>query len=54
MSKTKNPRSNGPTGVHVWLILMKAYRSVLRHAERSIGSLQIGLSDFVVLEMLLN
>lgn len=54
MSKTKNPRSNGPTGVHVWLVLMKAYRSVLRHAEKSIGSLQIGLSDFVVLEMLLN
>ncbi|MEO7776263.1 MAG: MarR family transcriptional regulator [Fibrobacteria bacterium] len=43
-----------PTGTHVWLVLMKAHRSVQRHAAASIASLDLGLSDFVVLEMLLH
>lgn len=42
------------TGAHVWLVLMKAFRSVQRHAAASIASLDLGLSDFVVLEMLLH
>lgn len=42
------------TGTHVWLVLMKAHRSVQRHAAASIASLDLGLSDFVVLEMLLH
>jgi len=33
---------------------MKAHRSLLRHAERSFESLDIGLTDFVILEMLLH
>jgi MarR family 2-MHQ and catechol resistance regulon transcriptional repressor len=33
---------------------MKAYQSVTHHALKSIASLGLGLSDFVVLEMLLN
>jgi MarR family 2-MHQ and catechol resistance regulon transcriptional repressor len=33
---------------------MKAFRSVQRHAAASIASLDLGLSDFVVLEMLLH
>src|SRR3954467_9704247 len=45
---------NDPSGTHVWLVLMKAFRSVQRHAEASIASLDLGLSDFVVLEMLLH
>jgi MarR family 2-MHQ and catechol resistance regulon transcriptional repressor len=45
---------NDPTGTHVWLVLMKAHRSVQRHAAASIASLDLGLSDFVVLEMLLH
>jgi MarR family 2-MHQ and catechol resistance regulon transcriptional repressor len=45
---------NDPAGTHVWLVLMKAYRSVQRHAEASIAALDLGLSDFVVLEMLLH
>jgi MarR family 2-MHQ and catechol resistance regulon transcriptional repressor len=43
-----------PSGTHVWLVLMKAFRSVQRHAAASIASLDLGLSDFVVLEMLLH
>jgi MarR family 2-MHQ and catechol resistance regulon transcriptional repressor len=43
-----------PSGTHVWLVLMKAFRSVQRHAGESIASLELGLSDFVVLEMLLH
>ena len=42
------------SGVHLWLILWKAYDAVREHAERHIGSLGIGLSDFGVLEMLLH
>jgi len=52
------PDQDGPgedlSGTHVWLVLMKAFRSVQRHASDSIASLGLGLSDFVVLEMLLH
>ena len=41
-------------GTHAWLILMKAHRALLRHAETSIVTLDIGLTDFVILEMLLH
>jgi len=45
--------SGRPTaGVHVWLVLMKAHRSLVRHAERSIVSLDMCISDFGVLEVL--
>ena len=42
------------SGVHVWLVLMKAHRSMIRHAERSIVSLDMCISDFGVLEVLLH
>lgn len=42
------------TGVHLWLILWKAYDSLRAHAERHIHSLGIGFSDFAVLEILLH
>jgi MarR family transcriptional regulator, 2-MHQ and catechol-resistance regulon repressor len=51
-SQTKQP--NDLAGTHVWLVLMKAHRAVQRHAAASIASLELGLSDFVVLEMLLH
>src|SRR2546430_17514649 len=47
-------RSADSSGVHVWLVLMKAHRSLLRHAERSIVSLDMCISDFGVLEVLLH
>src|ERR1700674_1920277 len=42
------------SGVHVWLVLMKGHRSLVRHAERSIASLDMCISDFGVLEVLLH
>jgi MarR family 2-MHQ and catechol resistance regulon transcriptional repressor len=42
------------SGVHVWLVLMKAHRSLVRQAERSIVSLDMCISDFGVLEVLLH
>jgi MarR family 2-MHQ and catechol resistance regulon transcriptional repressor len=42
------------TGVHLWLVLWKAYEAVRRQAERHIHSLGLGFSDFAVLEMLLH
>jgi MarR family transcriptional regulator, 2-MHQ and catechol-resistance regulon repressor len=42
------------SGVHLWLILMKAHEAMRRHAERQIHSLGIGFSDFAALEVLLH
>ena len=47
-------RSGDSSGVHVWLVLMKAHRSMVRHAAQSIVSLDMCLSDFGVLEVLLH
>ena len=50
-----NPKkAKEPSGTHVWLVLMKAYRSLERVAVHSIESLDVGLSDFGVLEILLH
>ena len=45
---------NPETGVHLWLLLMKAHEALRRHAEQHIRGLGIGLSDFFVLEVLLH
>ena len=42
------------TGVHLWLVLWKAYQALLCHAEHHIHSLGLGFSDFAVLEVLLH
>ena len=42
------------SGVHLWLILWKAYDAVRAHAERHIESLGLCFSDFGVLEVLLH
>jgi MarR family transcriptional regulator, 2-MHQ and catechol-resistance regulon repressor len=42
------------TGVHLWLILWRAYESLRAHAERHIESLGMCPSDFAVLEVLLH
>jgi MarR family transcriptional regulator, 2-MHQ and catechol-resistance regulon repressor len=42
------------SGVHLWLVLWRAYDALRRQAERHIESLGIGLSDFAVLELLLH
>src|ERR1035437_6934704 len=42
------------TGIHLWLVLWKAYEAIRRHADRHIHSLGLGFSDFAVLEALLH
>jgi MarR family 2-MHQ and catechol resistance regulon transcriptional repressor len=41
-------------GIHVWLVLWKAYDALRRHAEASIALLGLSLTDFGVLELLLH
>ena len=44
----------GGTGVHVFLVLWKAARALESYAQGSILELEIGASDFAVLEALLH
>ena len=41
-------------GIHLWLVLWKAYSAVREYAARDIAALGIGLSDFAILERILN
>lgn len=43
-----------PSAASVWLVLMKAHRSLATLMDQSIASLGIGLSDFILLEALLH
>src|SRR5256885_9333681 len=47
-------RTGDISGTHLWLVLMKAHRSLQREATRSIVAYDVGLSDFAVMEMLLH
>ncbi len=42
------------SGVHLWLVLWRAYDALRRQAEEHLESLGICLSDFAVLELLLH
>ena len=42
------------SGIHLWLVLWKAYEAVRAHAVEHIRSLGLGFSDFAVLELLLH
>jgi MarR family 2-MHQ and catechol resistance regulon transcriptional repressor len=42
------------SGIHLWLVLWKAFESVRSHALKQIGKLDLGFSDFAVLELLLH
>jgi len=42
------------SGVHLWLVLLKAYRALERRANASIEELGLCLSDFAILEILLH
>jgi MarR family 2-MHQ and catechol resistance regulon transcriptional repressor len=55
MSAKKPTRAAVDTsGVHLWLVLWKATRVLELHGHRSIAGLNMGLSDFGVLEALLH
>src|SRR4029077_8260243 len=51
--KKPTPRQDS-TGVHLWLVLMKAFQALFPHAEESIKQTELGDSDFRVLEVLLH
>lgn len=42
------------SGIHLWLVLMKAFRVMQQHADRSVAGMDMCLSDFAILEILLN
>ena len=42
------------SATHVWLVLWKAARAVEQNARNSVSALELGLSDFAVLEALLH
>jgi MarR family 2-MHQ and catechol resistance regulon transcriptional repressor len=42
------------TGVHLWLVFMKAFQALVPHAAGSIKQTKLGDSDFRVLEVLLH
>jgi MarR family 2-MHQ and catechol resistance regulon transcriptional repressor len=42
------------SGVHLWLVLLKASRAIQAHAFRSLAAQPLGFSDFAVLEALLH
>src|SRR5437762_14344421 len=55
MKRAATPRQAADTsGTHVWLVIMKAHRTLQRLATLSIESSGVGLSDFAVMEMLLH
>jgi MarR family 2-MHQ and catechol resistance regulon transcriptional repressor len=47
-------RKTDTAGIHLWLVLMKAYQAIEHRAMRSIGDTTLGFSDFAVLEALLH
>lgn len=53
-SKKIQTAAEGVSGVHLWLVLWKAYEAVRAYAVKDIASLGIGLSDFAILELLLH
>ena len=54
MKRKKVTSKRDHAGVHVWLILMKAFQAIMPHAQKSIARTGLGDSDFRVLEALLH
>src|SRR5437870_9176770 len=53
MRRKKTTRQDS-TGVHVWLVFMKAFQALFPHAAQSIERTDLGDSDFRVVEVLLH
>jgi MarR family 2-MHQ and catechol resistance regulon transcriptional repressor len=54
MKPTRSAKKQDSAGVHLWLVLMKAFQALLLHAAGSIKRTELGDSDFRVLEVLLH
>src|ERR1700675_3945997 len=54
MRRQRTTPGQDASGVHVWLVLMKAFQALFPHATESIKRTELGDSDFRVLEALLH
>src|SRR2546430_12071066 len=54
MKRPRTTRGQDASGVHVWLVFMKAFQALVPHAAGSIKQTKLGDSDFRVLEVLLH
>ena len=54
MKRKRTTPGQDSTGVHVWLVFMKAFQALIPHAAGSIKRTDLGDSDFRVLEVLLH
>ncbi len=54
MKRQRTTGGQDASGVHVWLVFMKAFRALVPHAAGSIEQTNLGDSDFRVLEALLH
>src|SRR5438105_10928295 len=54
MRRKRTTRGQDSSGVHLWLVFMKAFQALIPHAAQSIERTKLGDSDFRVLEVLLH
>src|SRR3989441_365967 len=54
MRRKRTTPGQDSTGVHLWLVFMKAFQALFPHAAQSIKRTELGDSDFRVLEALLH
>jgi len=54
MRRKRTTRGQDSSGVHLWLVFMKAFQALIPHAAQSIERTELGDSDFRVLEVLLH
>jgi len=54
VKRKQSTKPHDTSGVHVWLVLMKAFQALMPHAAESIEQTGLGGSDFRVLEALLH
>lgn len=48
------PESDDSISAGLWVVLARAYRSMSAYVEQSVAALDVGLSDFMILEALLH
>jgi MarR family transcriptional regulator, 2-MHQ and catechol-resistance regulon repressor len=54
MKRKQTKQTEDSSGIHLWLVLMKAFQALIPHAAESIRGTELGDSDFRVLEALLH
>src|SRR5437773_5999833 len=54
MKRKRTTPGQDSTGLHVWLVFMKAFQALIPHAAESIERTELGAFDFGVFEAPLN